>query len=168
MKKIQLIAITLFAITMVAFVSSLFISGFQVSSETISSHLDSKGMKSEILKERLLNEVAEVEFSNSFSATGKIRSVFIESNAIHEVKVAEHRSNKEWDKSNIEHQNIAKGNYRDFAYDLMKPSGNGHVNENKGLWLFLTFGLASMFRFFYTHQFKSIRAGRNKEYRNLF
>ena len=142
MKKIQLIAITLFAITMVAFVSSLFISGFQVSSETISSHLDSKGMKSEILKERLLNEVAEVEFSNSFSATGKIRSVFIESNAIHEVKVAEHRSNKEWDKSNIEQQNIAKGNYRDFAYDLMKPSGNGHVNENKGLWLFLTFGLA--------------------------
>ena len=142
MKKIQLVAISLFAITLIAFVSSLFISGFKVSNETINAHLDSKGMKSEILKDRLLKEVAGMNYSNSFSATGKIRSVYNETKAFHEAKVNELESNKEWEKANDERQNIANGKSTSFAYDLMKPSGVGHVHENKGLWLFLTFGLA--------------------------
>lgn len=141
MKKIQLIALFLFVITVVAFVASLFIGGFNVSTETIENHLENKGFKSEVLKSKLLEEVANRDFANAFAATAAIRTAYNESKEFHLADVKAHEKHKEWDLANEDRQLVAYDKSTTFAYDLMKPSGQGQVFENKGLWLFLTFGL---------------------------
>ena len=142
MKKVQLIALSLFVITMLAFISSLFLGGFKVSDETILHQIERKGFKSELLKSNMLEEIAGIEFPNSFAATSAILSVYDRTNDKHKADAAEDQKNEEWDKANEDWALVAYDKSTNFAYDLMKPSGQGHVHDNKGLWLFLTFGLA--------------------------
>ncbi len=128
MKTIKLAGLGIFLTGIVIFSFSIFLGSYQVTSEAFDAYASSRGFKSELFSANMRSQVLDKSFGSSFAISGAIVSSLEEANA-------QHQANQEWDK-------VIWDKPHDMAFALIKPGGSGPVAENKGLFFFLTFGLA--------------------------
>lgn len=128
MKTIKNIGLITFLIGLLVFTSALFLAKYKVESETLDSFIINKGIKSELFISTLKTNIEDKLFSTQFQLSSEIISALNNSNEIH-------KNQQEWDK-------VIWDKPHNLAYDLIKPSGQGLIVENMGLFWWLTFGLA--------------------------
>ncbi|MEM9329053.1 MAG: FeS-binding protein, partial [Bacteroidota bacterium] len=128
MKIIKSAGLGLFLIGILIFTFSIFIGGYQVSGEQFASFYESRGFKSELFKTGMEQNVVDKAFGSSFAASSAIISSL---NAAND----QHKAAQEWDQ-------VIWDKPHSLAFSILKPAGTGFIVENKGLFFFLTFGLA--------------------------
>ncbi len=128
MKTIKYAGLALFLIGLLTFTFSIFIGSYQVSGEQFASYYEARGFKSELFKTQMEEKVIGKEFSSSFAASSAIVGSLAAAND-------QHKQNQEWDQ-------VIWDKPHNLAFSLLKPAGTGLIVDNKGLFFFLTFGLA--------------------------
>ena len=128
MKIIKSTGLGLFIIGILVFTFSAFLGSYNVSPQQFNSYMESRGFKSAWFAKYMSQDVVAKEFSSSFEISKAIISSLNAANTKH--KEAEQWDRVIWDSPHA------------LAFSIIKPAGIGPVAENKGLFLFLTFGLA--------------------------
>ena len=126
MKTIKSIGLVLLLAGIGIFTASLFLPSFSFDEQGVMASLSEKEITN--LGAQLTDELVGKEYSSSFEASAKIREVYTETNEA--LKAAEKWDLVMWDGPH------------DFAAKVMRPAANGFPSQNRGLLLFLTFGLA--------------------------
>ena len=126
MKTIKSIGLVLLLAGIGIFTASLFLPSFAFDAKGVMASLSEKEMTN--LGAELTEALAGKEFNSSFAASAKIREEYTETNEA--LKAAEKWDLVMWDGPH------------DFAAKVMRPAANGFPSQNRGLLLFLTFGLA--------------------------
>jgi polyferredoxin len=127
MKLLQKSGLFIFLIGLGIFIALIFTGKYHLNQTTFDTIIKEKGIKSEYFKDNLQKEIVGKEFNSMFSLGPIIHRNLEEANAYH-------TKNKEYKKKIYTNAN-------DFASLVAKKSAIGFVPENKGLMLFLTFGL---------------------------
>tara|TARA_R110002050_G_scaffold157357_1_gene285925 strand:+ start:18257 stop:19837 length:1581 start_codon:yes stop_codon:yes gene_type:complete len=127
MQNIQKTGLGLFLTGLAIFISLIFLGKYELTPTQFETFVSNKGIKSELFINNMKNNVVGKTFTNPFSFSSKITSALESANKTHKAK-------REWGKK-------IWGKPHSFAYEVAKTSGTGLIQENKGLFWWLTFGL---------------------------
>jgi ferredoxin-type protein NapH len=127
MKNLQKLGIAVFLVGVLIFVGSMFMGKFELTSEKYQAFIAEREFTQEILLTEFEENIVDIEFGSTFEMSSALVSAVEKSNA-HYIAL------EQWDMKVHDKPNA-------FAYDVVKISGKGIIVENKGLFLFLTFGL---------------------------
>lgn len=149
MKIIQNIGLGILLLALAIFTGVSFVGSYTVSSNDFDQWIESKGIKSEVLIKAGGNELVGKTFSSQFTLSSTILNLVEQSHDTHRKNIAqwekeggkEEQINAEWSK--VIWMKWFK-NHKELTYGLVKSSISSPVKDNKGLFLFLTFGLASI------------------------
>lgn len=129
MKNIQNLGIGLLVLGVALFTVAPFIGSFQITKNTFEKVTVEQGIDNQKELVNTLNEVLVSENQQSiWEVSGLIKTHLEKYNT-------KHKEAQAWDK-------VVYKSSNDLAYSILKKSGNDTISQNKGLWLFLTFGLA--------------------------
>ncbi len=126
MNTIRKIGLLLLIAGIVLFTASLFLSDFRADRSAIESVLNEK--EQQHLLDPLTDVLTSTEASSAFALSKTIRSTYT---AVNDSL----RKSEKWDE-------VMYAEPRELASRIARASVTGTVAENRGLWLFLTFGLA--------------------------
>ncbi len=128
MKNIKYAGLGIFLVGIIIFTFSIFVGSYKVSTSAFEDYYASRGFNSELFVENMKSNVLDREFGSSFAISSAIVSSLEAAND-------QHKANQEWDK-------VIWDKPHDLSFSLVKPGGSGPIADNKGLFFFLTFGLA--------------------------
>ena len=126
MKIIKNIGLALFIAALSIFTTLLFIGKYTITQDAFSTFKNNKGIKSELFISNM-KSVVDKNFDSQFELSSTIINALEQANQ-------QHKEKQEWDK-------VIWGKAHNLSYELIKPAGIGLVQNNKGLFWFLTFGL---------------------------
>ncbi len=127
MKGIKYTGLVIFITGLAIFTALLFMGKYEVTSEIFDTFISNKGVKSELFINTFKEKIVGKTYTSQVQLSADIRSILETVNTTHE-------TNQEWDK-------IIWGKSHNIAYDFIKPAGKGTVQDNKGIFWWLTFGL---------------------------
>ncbi len=117
----------IFLLALVLFTGSIWIGNYQISQEVMETYVAEKGIQSELFLESVNATVVGKEFTSSWSLHHALDQAVSAANSTH-------KANGEWGK-------VIWSKSSEMAFVLGKRGAGGSVFDNKGMWLFLTFGL---------------------------
>ena len=149
MKIIQNIGLSILVVALVIFTATSFVGHYTVSQQGFDQWITAKGIRSEVVINEGREQIVGNKFSSQFALSSSILKLAEKSHDIHRANIVE------WEKEEGKEEQINAEwgkviwmkwfkNHKELTYDLVKSSVNSPVKENKGLFLFLTFGLASI------------------------
>jgi ferredoxin-type protein NapH len=149
MKVIQNIGLGILLFALTIFTSVIFLGDYTVSQKEFDKWISSKGIKSEIVIEEGKQEIVGKTFTSQFSLSSAILDLAEKSHVLHRENITR------WEKEGVSKEKIDAEwgkviwlkwfkSHGQLTYDLVKVSINSPVQKNQGLFLFLTFGLASV------------------------
>lgn len=127
MKNIQNIGLSIFLIGLAIFTSLIFLGKYEVTQELLDNIVSNKDIKSELFINDVKNNIVGKRFTSIFSFSSEVRDALETANTTH-------KENSEWDK-------VIWDKPHSFSYELAKSAGTGIIEENKGVFWWLTFGL---------------------------
>lgn len=130
LKTIKTTGLVVFLIGLGIFTATLFFGTFKLSQDTFETFVENKGIKSERFINAINLEIVDYEFNSQFELSSQIITALNNANTYH-------KANSEWDK-------VIWDKPHNLSYELIKPSGFGLIQDNKGLFWLLTFGLGIM------------------------
>jgi hypothetical protein len=125
MKSVKYAGMVIFLIGLAIFTATPFLSKVKLTDEILVEKLTD--LERANLETPLKAELVGQEFSSTFGFSRKFIGIY---NKVNDQLIAEQK----WDQ-------VMYKSPSDFAFELSSAANNGVVSQNKGLFLFLTFGL---------------------------
>ncbi|MFT4679430.1 MAG: ferredoxin-type protein NapH, partial [Flavobacteriales bacterium] len=124
---IRQVGLYVFLIGLVLFTGSIWVGNYSISTEVLDAYITEKGIQSELFIESVHETIADQQFSSSWSLHHALDQALASANDVY-------KADGEWGK-------VIWTKSADMAFVLGKRGAGGSVFDNKGMWLFLTFGL---------------------------